>query len=268
MEEVIIQQNGRSIGASVYGEIENASSVTLFLHGFKGYKDWGAFPLLCEEIASRSDLPVVAINFTHNGTSIDNPSEFVDLEKFGRNTFSQELEDVYTVIVYLQGLLGVPVNINIIGHSRGGSTAILAASQFGSVKKVITWAAVIDIFTRYAFDDLERWQKEGVKYVYNGRTDQNMPLYVGLAHDLLGQRMRYDVARILNAGHKEFTLIHGKNDEAVSVKELDYVSNERVKKVVLEEVGHTFGGKEPWTEVHWPKESDKLIEETVLSLLK
>jgi pimeloyl-ACP methyl ester carboxylesterase len=266
MKEFVIEQNGRAIGASVYGALGGAKEVTLFLHGFKGYKDWGQFPLLCQEIASRSEMPVIAINFTHNGTSLENPREFVDLEKFGRNTFSEELEDVYAVMVYLQKIVDPGVQINIIGHSRGGSTAILAASQLGPVKKVIGWAPVIDVFSRYAFADLEEWQKEGVKYVRNGRTGQDMPLYVGLAHDLLGQQMRYDVTKVLNRAHKDYVLILGDADEVVLPTELAYITNPKVRQVMLAGAGHTFGGSEPWVGLELPSESKALLDETIIAL--
>jgi uncharacterized protein len=40
--------------------------VILFVHGFKGFKDWGAFPDACEEFA-RVGFAVVAFNLSLNG---------------------------------------------------------------------------------------------------------------------------------------------------------------------------------------------------------
>ncbi len=37
--------------------------VIIFLHGFKGFKDWGPFPDACEDLA-RSGFGVLAMNFS------------------------------------------------------------------------------------------------------------------------------------------------------------------------------------------------------------
>ncbi len=39
------------------------------LHGFKGFKDWGFFPFLCEQLAFKNAI-VVNFNFSLNGVNI------------------------------------------------------------------------------------------------------------------------------------------------------------------------------------------------------
>ena len=51
--------------------------VLIFLHGFKGFKDWGHFPMVAEYLA-RSGFAVLRFNFSHNGTSPDRLTDFVD----------------------------------------------------------------------------------------------------------------------------------------------------------------------------------------------
>ena len=36
----------------------------------------------------------VKFNFSHNGTTLESPSDFKDLESFGNNNFSKELYDL------------------------------------------------------------------------------------------------------------------------------------------------------------------------------
>ena len=59
-------------------------NVVLFSHGFKGFKDWGPFNQMAEFFANNNFF-FIKFNFSYNGTSIDNPVEFVDLNAFGNN---------------------------------------------------------------------------------------------------------------------------------------------------------------------------------------
>ena len=71
----------------------------IFAHGFKGFKDWGFFPYLCEELA-RAGFYVLSFNFSHNGVG-ENMLEFDELDMFEKNTFSieaRELEAVYRAV--------------------------------------------------------------------------------------------------------------------------------------------------------------------------
>ena len=43
----------------------SALPVVLFVHGFKGFKDWGAFPDACDELA-RAGFAVVTFNLSLN----------------------------------------------------------------------------------------------------------------------------------------------------------------------------------------------------------
>ncbi len=67
--------------------------IVIFCHGFKGFKDWGHFNLLADAFAE-NDFVFVKFNFSYNGTTIEHPVDFADLEAFGENNFSIELDDI------------------------------------------------------------------------------------------------------------------------------------------------------------------------------
>ena len=71
--------------------------VVIYAHGFNGFKDWGNFDLIAKKIASHRYV-LVKFNFSNNGTTPDHPEEFTDLEAFGNNNYSKELEDLQIVI--------------------------------------------------------------------------------------------------------------------------------------------------------------------------
>ena len=77
----------------------------LILHGFKGFKDWGMFPVLAERMARAG---FTAISFNMSGSGVDQQGEFSYPDRFGRNTYSAELEDLKRVMDALaDGALGV-----------------------------------------------------------------------------------------------------------------------------------------------------------------
>ena len=65
----------------------------IFVHGFKGFKDWGFFNLMSNWFTEQGFV-FLKMNFSFNGTTPDSPLDFVDLNAFGKNNFSKELLDI------------------------------------------------------------------------------------------------------------------------------------------------------------------------------
>ena len=78
-------------------EHQPAKGTVLFLHGYKGYMDWGAWHQVGDQMAL-SGWRFLRINFTHNGTTPDAPSAFDDLDAFGRNTHRRERDEAMAVL--------------------------------------------------------------------------------------------------------------------------------------------------------------------------
>jgi len=53
--------------------------IIIFCHGYKGFKDWGAWNLMASKIAEAGFL-FIKFNFSHNGGNIKQPIDFPDLE--------------------------------------------------------------------------------------------------------------------------------------------------------------------------------------------
>ena len=69
-----------------------ANKIIIFCHGFKGFKDWGGFNYVADFFINKNII-FYKFNFSHNGTSLNNPNEICDLEKFSQNNFTKELYD-------------------------------------------------------------------------------------------------------------------------------------------------------------------------------
>ncbi len=156
----------RGSGDVIRGDVRLAEgppprSAVLVVHGFKGFKDWGFFPHACARIAADGHA-VVSFNLSHNGIGPDLET-FSELELFAQNTLSLELDEVLWMLDQLldEDLVPRPLErVGVLGHSRGGGQAILAAGEDSRVDALVTWAAVAD-FDRWTEDAKARWRPTG-----------------------------------------------------------------------------------------------------------
>ena len=243
-----------------YREGSEQLPLVIFAHGYKGYKDWGAWDLMAKKFAEAGFF-FVKFNFSHNGTTIDQPKNFADLEAFGNNNFSKEISDYDEV---LNHFLNHPKIDNektaIIGHSRGGGITVIKGFEDERVKVLVALAGVSNFKYRFPSQDrFEDWKREGVMYSENKRTRQQMPHYFQFFEDFEQNEERFNIQYAAQHLEKPFLIVQGTNDEAVKDKEASLL-NEWCKTsefVLIENANHTFGAKEPWTEEPLPADLEK-----------
>lgn len=247
---------------------ENGENLPLiiFVHGYKGYKDWGAWNLMAEKFA-KSGFYFVKFNFSHNGTTVEEPNNFADLNAFGNNNYSKEMADFEEVVNYFTKTSRIDSSkICVIGHSRGGGIAVLKAFEDDRIKALITFAGVSNFEKRFAHgQQLEDWKNSGVVFSENKRTQQQMPHYFQFFEDFKKNEKRFDIQKAAQNLEKPFLIIHGTADEAVNTKEA-YLLKEWCKNAelaLIENATHTFGAKEPWNEGTLPQDLEKAIDESV-----
>lgn len=240
----------------------------IFIHGFKGFKDWGHFNAIADAFY-RSGIAVLKFNFSHNGTTPGSLVDFADLDAFGRNTFSFELDDLQTVIDYCfaaewKSQVNLE-NLVLLGHSRGGGAAVLQAAADKRVSKVITWAGVSDYEPRVNPPELQQWLEAGVIYQRNARTGQDMPLYISLRTDFYANRSRLDIPAALAVLQQPLLIVHGTADTSVLPAEAEAMKriNNGAELVLIEGADHTFGGKHPFTGEGLPAHTTQAIENTL-----
>lgn len=248
-----------------YPETENKLPLVVFVHGYKGYKDWGAWNLMAEKLAEAGFF-FVKFNFSHNGTTLDDPDNFGDLQAFGNNNYSKELSDLGAVIEYFIADSKVDdQKIVLIGHSRGGGISIIKTFEDERINGLITLASV-DTLDRFPQkDNLENWRNTGVYYVLNGRTQQEMPHYYQFYQDFKQDEHRFDVERATEMAKAHVLIIHGTNDESVEVKNAEHlhILNPNSELFLIENTNHTFGAKEPWTENELPEDLNKVVKKCI-----
>ena len=261
-KNIILKSEKEFSADAIYLDSKEKLPLIIFSHGYKGYKDWGVWELLGEKFAN-AGFYFVKFNMSHNGTTIENPTEFVDLESFGENNYSKELEDLEVVINHFKNKEEVDSqNIILLGHSRGGGISIIKASENKSITKLITLASVstLDRFpTNEAFGN---WKKDGIYFVENARTKQKMPHYFQFFEDYESNKKRLDVEKACRKLNIPSLFIYGSCDEAVELKHSENLHHwtEDSQLKIIENAGHTFGAKEPWESDSLPKELDEAVE--------
>lgn len=245
--------------------------VIIFVHGFKGFKDWGPFPDVCEELA-RAGFGIVAMNFSLNGIG-ENSTEFTELDLFERETFTQDLEDIGTVIHALQSgqLTDKHANLNtdhigLIGHSRGGQTAIAAAAEYDAVQCLVTWSAVADYRERWTDAMKEDWESQGYTEIENSRTGQMMKVGKVVYEDSIKNAERVIAIESVKNLRIPTLFIHGRSDESVPYtdsEQLHITCKSREKELRLVANGtHTYGAAHPFESEDFPKPLSEVIDWT------
>ena len=60
--------------------------IVIFCHGYKGFKDWGAFDKMHSKFIE-AGFAMLKFNFSHNGGTHKEPIDFPDLKAFGNNNY-------------------------------------------------------------------------------------------------------------------------------------------------------------------------------------
>jgi len=224
----------------------------IFCHGFKGFKDWGGFPYMMEKFAE-AGFAAASFNFSHNGVSRENPSEFTRLDLFAENTHTKELEDLQRVIDYFYDNAGkhnIDKNrIALVGHSRGGGAVILKSAEDKRIKAVVTLSSIATV-NRYTDEQKKRWREMGYIEIPNLRTKQMMRMNKTFLDDIEQNGGRLNITKSMEKLKIPALIIHGKEDLAVKYTdavELYENSNKALTELyIIENTGHTFGIEHPF----------------------
>lgn len=256
-----------------YIENNQAKEIVIFCHGYKGYKDWGAWNLAAEVFAKQNFF-FVKMNFSHNGGTVEQPIDFPDLEAFGNNNFTMELDDISSVLDWLATNNNIKGDIDLekitlIGHSRGGGIVIIKASEDPRIKKVITWASVSDFGSRFPNEEqLSIWKKNGVAYITNARTHQEMPHYFQFYTNFKENEKRLNIQSAVKNLKIPYLIIHGADDETVPKQEAKNIFkwNPNNQLLIIDHANHSFGSIQPWQSENLPKDLDKVIQKSLYFL--
>ena len=266
----------KPILADVYFNQNNTKKpVVIFCHGYKGYKDWGAWNLVVPKFVEHN-LFFVKFNFSHNGGTVENPIDFPDLKAFGENNFTIELNDLEDVINWICTNESFKndidtENIVLIGHSRGGGIVSIKASENSKISKLITWSSVSDFGARFPTGEiLENWREDGISYVQNSRTKQQMPHYFQFYTNFKENENRLTIKNAVSKLTIPHLIVHGTNDDVVLLNEAKNLHKWSPKStlLIIDEMNHTLGCTQPWMNENMPDYLKQVVAKTIEFILK
>jgi pimeloyl-ACP methyl ester carboxylesterase len=219
--------------------------IFIFIHGFKGYKDWGFIPYLAEQTAMSNAISITP-DLSENGIINTNPPKF-DAEIFAGQTISGHLADIEMLINELidnpnKYELDEMWNGEIIlgGHSLGGALSAMIAHKFSEIKKVFLLASIANI-NRNTERQLDVWKKKGFTALKIVSTGQILKLNYSYAKDKENFSDE-QIAENLSKFEGDALIIHPEEDLIVKPEESQKLNKyaKNGKLVLIKKANHTF----------------------------
>ncbi|WP_316796428.1 alpha/beta hydrolase [Pedobacter agri] len=255
------------IGDITFDDKNPNTPIVLFIHGFKGFKDWGAHNLVARYFAANG-YRYIKFNLSHSGVSTDHPNDVNDLETFANNTFSRELFDINAVLDFIEKSYGRQIEVNVIGHSRGGGLAIIEAANDLRINKLITWSAISSFNSLWKKEQEAEWKTTGKIYVTNARTKEQMPLNVNLLNDFEENAETLNIIEAAKRINIPWLIVQGDDDVNVPFDNAQKLAdaNPNSKLIKIEGANHVYGASQPYEKETIPPLLFKVCEKVLTFL--
>lgn len=249
-----------------YDDQHPKAPLVIFAHGFKGFKDWGTHNLVAQLFAENG-FRYLKFNFSHNGTTPDKPIDFADLIAFSENTFSIELDDLNAVIDFACNGSSMPAvsSVNLIGHSMGGGIGIVKTAEDKRISKLVTMASISSFSNLWPKEAEAQWKIQGIMYIHNARTGQQMPLKSSLLDDLETHPSRLNIIAKVAAIQQPWLIIHGDEDTSVPVDHAKQLkaAQPNAELLIIPAADHVFGASHPYGKAILPAPLQEFCLRTV-----
>ena len=202
----------------------------IICHGFTGSKDKNFIPELARNL-ERNNFLVLRFDFSGNGESEG---------KFEERTYSKYVEDLKSAIDWFRKQIK---KICIIGHSMGGSIALIEYSKYRNYDKITLLAPAIKIIKkRFTKVDFQKLEKQGYIDFIDSWGEKRR-----LTKQYFEDRESYNQIELGKNLDIPTLIIVGDKDESVSVdkcRELFQIIPSADKKLkILKNKDHVFHNK-------------------------
>lgn len=227
---------------------EGPHPLVAVVHGFKGFSEWGFFPLLCERLAA-AGCAALRVNLSHNGTGQgEDAVHFTRLDLFEQDRMSYRLADLQTAIraTWERDATIDRERLGLIGHSLGGAVCLLALKSL-PVSRLVTLASVD--YTRFPPEQEEVIRRDGRLLIPNARTGQMMPVGIAALRDLDAHADEYDLDAAASMHGLPWLLVHGDGDTSVPVaaaRRLAGLAGDNVTLQVIDGADHVLDCRHPF----------------------
>lgn len=249
-----IQTESFSLATISAGD-ENAEKFALVIPGRLDTKDYAHMQAHVEHLAS---LGYFAVSFDPPGTW----ESVWDMDLYSVTNYQKAIDEVIEYYGNRPTL--------IVGHSRGGAMAILAAARNEHITRLIT---VMSRATGQ--DDIPEWRERGYIDEYRDippgrvRTPKDDKIYIKFPYSFHADSMQYNVFETLTTLTKPKLMFSGKQDTTTPPKvieaayeqaaepkqyyQVDFEHDYRLDQNIIDEVNQRIGGfLEVYPEVEGP----------------
>jgi len=254
-----------------YNDSECPQALLIYAHGFNGFKDWGNFDLIAQQ-AMDSGFAFLKFNFSHNGTTPDSPEEFMDLNAFSENNYTKELFDLNAIIDWVcsdplpRNCVDI-TKIGLIGHSMGGGICLLHTASDPRIKALATWASISHCstpWTNWPPEKIQDWKQQGVAYIPNSRTGQQMPLKYQLYEDYQQHKAQLDILGAIARIQVPVLICHGRQDPSVPFSSaLALKAAQENAALFALDTDHVFGRKHPYNAPELPIPMQEVLDKSL-----
>lgn len=255
---------GKPIHGDLSYDTQNTNTpLIIFIHGFKGFKDWGAHNLVARYFV-QNGYRYLKFNLSHSGVIPEKPNDVTDMGIFASNTFSKEMTDINIVIDHAVKYLGVD-EVYLIGHSRGGGLSILQAANNPHVKGLVTWSAIADFSSLWKKEQEAEWRKTGKIGVYNARTKETMPLNMTLLEDFEENGEKLNILSAAKKVNVPWLIVQGDDDVNVPFETAEKLANANLasRLAKIDGANHVYGAVHPYPGETLPPQLFEVCEKSL-----
>lgn len=253
-------------GDMTYDDAQQNPPILIFVHGFKGFKDWGAHHLVADYFAENG-FRYIKFNMSFSGVTLEKPNEVTDMDAFARNTISAELKDIDTVLNFVAHTYPLQP-IYLIGHSRGGGLVVIKGATDQRISKIVSWSSISDFSSLWKKEQEEDWLKEGKIYVENARTKEKMPLNSILLEDFKAHQAAYHIVHAATVVNIPWLILHGDEDVNVNFSVAQQLAQAQPSAEIkmIKGANHVYGASHPYTPTVLPAHLQEACEKTLAFL--
>jgi hypothetical protein len=155
------------------------ASLVIITNGHNGFYNYGMFPYIQEKLFEAS-ISSYSYNFSHGGV-IGDADYFSDLKSYEQNCMRLETEDLCEIVRNIKNSdihFSDKNKLFLLAHSLGGGPTIFAANKLTSEGYRIDGlilVSTVKTIARWGTAAMEEWEKNGVYFIKNNRTKQDLP---------------------------------------------------------------------------------------------
>lgn len=238
----------------VYIDAGTGTPLVIIANGHNGFFNYGMFPYIRKSLLE-AGISAIGFNYTHSGI-IGDADVFEDLERYGKNCRRLETEDLLFV---LEKAAKAPFDRHpekyILAHSMGGIATTFAAEK--ALERNVPLHGLILLCCLSTLnvrppEVIDNWKKNGVWYIRNNRTQQDLPQGKEYLEETLAAEGKWNLEPVLRKLPLPVLVAHSGHDESVPLRHGEALyswcegNHPRTAFFVVPNGSHTLNTKHPF----------------------